>query len=170
MRRAWSWSVGALGACLLAAVVGVGEAAAAEAAVAEPAAAERSPETLPVIAPEEGLAHLDEKCSVEFVVKGGTFLKDKQICFINSLKDHRDKTNFTAVIFREGLARFAADEIEDPAAHFMGKTIRVSGRLAEHRGQAQIVVETPSQIEVIDVPDDDETGQEAAGRGGGFQE
>jgi hypothetical protein len=171
MRRAWAWSVGALGAgLLLAGVTGVREAAAAEAAFAEPATAERSADALPVIAPENGLEHLDEKCSVEFVVKGGTLLKDKQICFINSLKDHRDKANFTAVIFREGLARFAVDEIDDPATHFMGKTIRVSGRVAEHRGQAQIVVESPSQIEVLDAAAEEDAVGDDADEDSGFRQ
>jgi len=99
----------------------------------------------------EALSHVGEECVVEFLVENGRKLDDKNVCFLNSLKDHREKGNFTAVIFRDGLARFAADGVENPADEFMGKTLRVSGLVAERNGQAQIVVESPLQIEVVEV-------------------
>jgi DNA/RNA endonuclease YhcR with UshA esterase domain len=102
------------------------------------------------IAPQEALSHVGEECTVEFVVENGRKLDDKDVCFLNSLKDHREKGNFTAVIFRDALARFAADGVDNPADEFMGKTIRVSGLVAERSGQAQIVVESPTQIEVVE--------------------
>ncbi|MFM7136810.1 MAG: hypothetical protein ACKO1M_07045 [Planctomycetota bacterium] len=122
--------------------------AAAEDEPAGPAATleQAAPTTIP---PAEALSHVGEECTVEFVVENGRTLDDKDVCFLNSLKDHRDKGNFTAVIFRAGLARFAADGIDDPADEFLGKTIRVSGRVAERSGQAQIVVESPTQVEVV---------------------
>ena len=98
----------------------------------------------------EAMSHVGEECVVEFVVENGRKLDDKNVCFLNSLKDHREKGNFTAVIFRDALARFAADGIADPADEFMGKTIRVSGLIAERGGQAQIVIESPTQIEVVE--------------------
>jgi len=105
------------------------------------------------IAPEEALSRVGEECTVEFVVENGRKLDDKDVCFLNSLKDHREKDNFTAVIFRAGLARFAADGVANPADEFLGKTIRVSGLVAERSGQAQIVVESPTQIEVVEAAD-----------------
>ena len=108
------------------------------------------PATITVIAPAEALSHVGEECTVEFVVAAGRKLDDKEVCFLNSLKDHRDTGNFTTVIFRAGLARFTADGVADPAAEFLGKTIRVSGTVAERSGQAQIVVESPDQIEVVE--------------------
>ena len=105
------------------------------------------------IAPEEALSRVGEEATVEFVVQAARKLDDKEVCFLNSLKDHREKGNFTAVIFRDGLARFAADGIDDPADAFLGKTIRVSGLVAERSGQAQIVVESPTQIEVVEAAD-----------------
>lgn len=112
------------------------EAVAAVAAAAIPAA--------------EALSHVGEECAVEFVVENARKLDDKNVCFLNSLKDHREKGNFTAVIFRDALARFAADGVDNPADAFLGKTIRVSGLVAERGGQAQIIVESPRQIEVVE--------------------
>ncbi len=103
-----------------------------------------------VIAPTDALAHVGKESVVEFVVLGGRKLDDKEICFLNSTKNHRQSDTFTAVIFRTGLARYAADGIDDPAAAFRGKTVRVSGVIEEHNGQAQIVVASPTQIEVVD--------------------
>jgi hypothetical protein len=129
-----------LAAVCLAATANAAEPARGSATLERPAAA--------VIAPEDALEHVGEECTVEFVVKGGRKLDDKEICFLNSNRDHRDSDTFTAVIFRVGLARFAADGIADPSDAFLGKTIRVSGTVAERSGQAQIVVDSPAQIEV----------------------
>jgi DNA/RNA endonuclease YhcR with UshA esterase domain len=105
------------------------------------------------IAPEEALAHVGKQVVVEFVVKGGRRLDDKEICFLNSKQDHREQGTFTAVIFRAGLARFAADGVANPADEFLAKTIRVSGTVEDRSGQAQIVIESPTQIEVVEAAD-----------------
>jgi DNA/RNA endonuclease YhcR with UshA esterase domain len=76
-------------------------------------------------------------------------MADTGRCFLNSRENHRDKDNFTVVIFAPGLAKFAEAGIEDPAAHFKGKTIRVTGRIDLHREQPQIKVTLPEQIEVM---------------------
>ena len=113
-----------------------------------PAIAESTVAT--VIAAEDALDHVGDEVVVEFIVKGGRKLDDKEICFLNSSRDHRASDTFTAVIFRAGLARYAADGIDDPAGEFQGKTIRVSGVVEERNGQAQIVVASPTQIEVVE--------------------
>ena len=90
---------------------------------------------------------------LEELADAARLLADKEICFLNSHEDHRESDNFTAVIFRDGLTRFAADGIKDPAAHFRDKTIRVRGRIEEHQGRPQIKVEQPGQIEVVEAED-----------------
>ncbi|MFM7206908.1 MAG: hypothetical protein ACKO4T_09600, partial [Planctomycetaceae bacterium] len=69
---------------------------------------------------------------------------------LNSRANHRDKGNFTVVIFASGLAKFAEAGVADPAGHFQDKTIRVTGRVDLYRDQPQITVTTPEQIEVVD--------------------
>lgn len=123
-------------------------------------AATAEPVQAAVIAPEDALEHVGDEATVEFVVQGGRKLEDKEICFLNSKRNHRDSDTFTAVIFRTGLARYATDGIDDPAAAFQGKTIRVSGVIEKRNGQAQIVVASPTQIEVVD-RDDAESRDEA---------
>jgi len=128
----------------IAAATGRGdEAAVVEAGPSEAVAAE-------VIAPEDAIEHIGEECIVEFTVKAGRKLDDKEICFLNSLRDHRESSNFTAVIFRAGLARFAAEGIENPALEYLELKVRVRGTIEEHAGKAQIVVESPTQIEIVE--------------------
>ena len=119
---------------------------AAEEAVAEPAAA-----IAPVkaIAPAEAVAHAGEECTVELVVAAARKLPGKDVCFLNSKKDHRDEDNFTVVIFKDGLERLKSDGIENPAEYFLDATIRVRGVIEKRDGRPQIVVEEPGQIVVV---------------------
>lgn len=117
---------------------------------ADPAPEPAAAATLEVVAAADALKHVGEECVVEFHVQAARKLDDKGICFLNSCKNHREEGNFTAVIFRGGLARFAAEGIEDPALEYLELTVRVQGLVEERSGQAQIVVESPTQIEIVE--------------------
>lgn len=108
---------------------------------------------MPAIDAAEAADHLGEECVVEMVVRAARLLEDKHICFLNARQERRDAGNFTVVIFRRGLERFREADVEDPAAHFLDRTIRVRGVVAEHKGQPQIVVEEPEQIELVEEPE-----------------
>lgn len=103
----------------------------------------------PVIAAEDALAHVGKECTVEYVVASSRTLEGKATCFLNSQKDHRDKSNFTAVIFKAGLDELAAASVADPASEYLDKKVRVGGKITERNGQAQIVIESATQIEVV---------------------
>ena len=119
---------------------------AAEEAGAEPAAAIAPVEA---VTPAEAVAHAGEECTVELVVAAARKLPGKDVCFLNSKKDHRDEDNFTVVIFKDGLERLKSDGIENPAEHFLDATIRVRGVIEKRDGRPQIVVEEPGQIVVV---------------------
>ena len=125
---------------------------AAEEAGAEPAAAIAPAEAVTsaeAITPAEAVAHAGEECTVELVVAAARKLPGKDVCFLNSKKDHRDEDNFTVVIFKDGLERLKSDGIENPAEHFLDATIRVRGVIEKRDGRPQIVVEEPGQIVVV---------------------
>ena len=121
---------------------GEGSVAGGETAVAE----------IPTIDAAEAGEHVGEECAVEMLVQAARLLEDKNMCFLNTRQDRREPDNFTVVIFRDGLTRFREADIEDPADHFLDRRIRVRGVIAEHKGQPQIVVEYPEQIELVDEP------------------
>jgi len=107
---------------------------------------------LPTIEADDAADHVGEECIVEMVVRAGRLLADKGVCFLNSRQSRRDEGNFTVVIFRDGLRRFTDAGIEDPALEYLDRTIRVRGVVAEHKGQPQIVVKDPEQIELAEEP------------------
>lgn len=111
-----------------------------------------SAEARKVIAPAEAAAFAGEKVTVEFMVEASSLLSDREspICFLNSMKNFRSQDNFTVVIFSEGLVKFQRAKIEDPAEHFREKTIQVTGEVGLRQGKAQIVVEYPGQIEIVE--------------------
>jgi len=107
------------------------------------------------VSPEDAAAHVGTVCSVTMQVASSRLMPDGSRCFLNSRADHRDKGNFTVVIFASGLAKFAEAGVADPADHFKDKTIRVTGRIDLHREQPQIKVTLPEQIEVLPEAADD---------------
>jgi DNA/RNA endonuclease YhcR with UshA esterase domain len=49
-----------------------------------------------------------------------------------------------------GKARFKAIKIDDPAGHFKGRVIRVTGVVTLKENRPQIEVDDPRQIEVVE--------------------
>jgi DNA/RNA endonuclease YhcR with UshA esterase domain len=90
---------------------------------------------------------VNEKVTVEMDVKstGG-----RVACFLNSEGDYKDAKNFTVFIPEEALAKFKAAKIEDPKAHFKGKTVRVVGTMTLYRDKPQIKVDSPDQVTIVE--------------------
>lgn len=128
--------------------------AGADGGVAPPAAEATSAAPAAVIEAAAAADHVGEECVVEMVVRAARALADKNICFLNSRKDRRAENNFTAVIFEDGLTRFRAAGIENPALHFLDRRIRVRGVVGVHGDRPQIVVEDPAQIELVESRDE----------------
>jgi DNA/RNA endonuclease YhcR with UshA esterase domain len=71
-------------------------------------------------------------------------------CFLNSEDDYRDEKNFTIFIDADALAKFKEGKIEDPAAHFKGKTVKVTGKVTLYRDRPQIKVSGPDAIKIVE--------------------
>lgn len=104
-------------------------------------------EAAKVLTPAEAAKKVDEKVTVEMEVKstGG----NSSATFLNSATNFRDPENFTIVVFQSSLERFKKAGIEDPASHFKGKTIQVSGVVVKYRERIEIIAENPEQIKVV---------------------
>jgi hypothetical protein len=70
--------------------------------------------------------------------------------FLDSEEDHRDPRNMAITLTNTWKARFKGLSIDDPALHFRGKTIRVTGVVTVKAGHPQIEVDDPRQIEVVE--------------------
>src|SRR5262249_54436469 len=102
------------------------------------------------LAPAEAAKRVNEKCVVEMEVKStGKSGRGKKV-FLNSEANYRDAKNFTVVLDKETLAKFKKAKIDDPAAFYKGKILRVTGTVTEYQKKPQIKVEEPEQIKVVE--------------------
>jgi DNA/RNA endonuclease YhcR with UshA esterase domain len=65
-------------------------------------------------------------------------------CFLNF--HHNWKKYFTGVIFASDFHKFSPP----PEVKYKNKTVRITGRVKEYQGKPEIIVDDPSQIEVLD--------------------
>ena len=109
-----------------------------------------------VISLDKAKDHVGKSVTVKVTIKSSNFLKDRDICFLNSKANHRDADNFTIVLKEKGLAAFKEKKIDDPATHFKDKTILVTGKVEEYRDKLQIVVEKFDQVKLQEADSDKE--------------
>jgi hypothetical protein len=97
----------------------------------------------------EARTRINEQITVEMVVKAAKNCQRCSLMFLDSEKDHHDLKNFAVAVTDTGKARFRGAKIDDPAGHFKGKTIRVSGVVTVKDKQPHIEVDDPNQIAVV---------------------
>lgn len=76
----------------------------------------------------------------------GTIVMTKctpKVCFLNFHPDY--KTYFTAVIFASDFSNFPAN----PDMYYRNKKVRVTGLIKEYQGKPEIILNSPSQIEIV---------------------
>ena len=103
---------------------------------------------MPLSAPE-ARTRINEQITVELVVKAAKNCQRCSLMFLESEEDHHDLKNFAVAVTDTGKARFREAKIDDPAGHFKGKTIRVTGLVIVKDNQPQIEVDDPRQIEAV---------------------
>jgi DNA/RNA endonuclease YhcR with UshA esterase domain len=97
----------------------------------------------------EARARINERVTVEMPVKAAKNCQRCSLVFLDSEADHHDRKNFAVAVTEGGKARYKQLEIDDPAGHFKGKVIRVTGKVIVNDNQPQIEVDDPSQIAVV---------------------
>jgi DNA/RNA endonuclease YhcR with UshA esterase domain len=103
---------------------------------------------MPLSAPE-ARTRINEQITVEMVVKAAKNCQRCSLMFLDSEADHHDPKNFAVAVTEGAKARYKQIGIDDPAGHFKGKTIRVTGVVMVKDNQPQIEVDDPQQIEVV---------------------
>ena len=71
------------------------------------------------------------------------------LMFLDSEEDHHDPKNFAVAVTEAGKGKFREAKIDDPAGHFKGKTIQVTGLVTLKDNQPQIEVADPRQIQAV---------------------
>jgi DNA/RNA endonuclease YhcR with UshA esterase domain len=100
------------------------------------------------LSPLQALSRVNEQVTVEMLVKAAKNCPHCSQIFLDSEADHHDPKNLAVAVTETGAARLKAARIDDPALHFKGKTIRVTGVVTLKDNRPRIEVDDPGQIEV----------------------
>jgi DNA/RNA endonuclease YhcR with UshA esterase domain len=100
------------------------------------------------LSPLEAAHRVNERVTVEMLVKTAKNCPHCSRIFLDSEEDHHDPNNLAVAVTEIGAARFKGARIDDPALHFKGKTIRVTGIVTLKDNRPRIEVDDPGQIEV----------------------
>jgi DNA/RNA endonuclease YhcR with UshA esterase domain len=103
-------------------------------------------DTAKQVSPEEAAKQANEKVTLRMEVKAAALRNG--VCFLNSQEDFKDAKNFTVFIGKDALQKFQEATIDDPAAHFKGETVLVTGKVTLYREKPQIAGVGPDQIKV----------------------
>ena len=101
------------------------------------------------LSPVEAINRVNEPVTVEMLVQRTKCCTGSRQVFLDSEADHRDPKNLGVVVTEKGRAKFSEAGIDDPAAHYKGKTIRVRGVVIRREERPYIEVDDPGQIEVV---------------------
>jgi hypothetical protein len=103
------------------------------------------------LTPAEAIKRVGEEVTVEMVIRASkNALAKRQEIYLDSEEDFRDAKNLAAVIDTTGAAKFKEAGIDDPAAHFKGKTVRVRGTVTRVDERPRIVVSDLKQLRVVE--------------------
>ena len=101
------------------------------------------------LSPVEAINRMNESITVEMLVQRTKCCTGSRQVFLDSEANHHDPNNLGVVVTETGRAKFSEAGIDDPTAHFNGKTIRVRGVVISKENRLYIEVNEPSQIEMV---------------------
>src|SRR5215213_3878984 len=99
--------------------------------------------------PVEAINRINETVTVEMLVQRTKCCTGSRQVFLDSEPSYRDPNNLGVVVTEAGRPSFSEAGIDDPTAHFKGKTIRVRGVVIRKEKGPYIEVSDPSQIEIV---------------------
>lgn len=104
------------------------------------------------LTPVKAAHRVNEQVTVEMQVKAAKQCAHCAQVFLDSEADHHDPANLAVAVSEAAKAGFKEAKVDDLAAHFQGKTIRVTGVVTLKDSRPQIRVDDPKQIEVVPSP------------------
>lgn len=103
------------------------------------------------LTPAEAIPQVGKIVLVEMTIQASKERLEKHgEIYLDCEKDFREPKNLAAVINRAGAVKFKEAGIANPAEHFLGKTIRVSGTVTLKDERPRILVEEPKQIVIVE--------------------
>jgi hypothetical protein len=102
-----------------------------------------------VVASADAKNHVDAQCTVELTVRASKNGTHRHEYYLDSEENFRDEKNFAVVISYDHLDSFKKAGIDDPALHYKGKKLRVTGKVVRENEQVRMRVEDPKQIKIV---------------------
>jgi hypothetical protein len=103
-----------------------------------------------VIAADDAQNHVGKRCTVEMTVRSSKNAAPRREYYLDSEEDFHDQNNVAVVISYDHIEAFQKSGIDDPAEHYKGKKLRVTGKVIHENDQTRIRVEKPEQIKIVD--------------------
>jgi hypothetical protein len=101
------------------------------------------------IPPTEAVKRVGQTVYVEMTVRKAKDRLDKHgLIYLDSEDDFHSPDNLGVAITSAGAAKFKEKGVTDPAAHFLGKTVRVRGEVLIFEKPPYLPVTDPGQIEI----------------------
>src|SRR3984957_20389663 len=97
------------------------------------------------LSPVEAINRVNEPVTVEMLVQRTKLCSGSRQVFLDSEANHRDPKNLGVVVTESGRSKFSEAGIDDPTAHFNGKTIRARGGVIRKEDRPYIEVNEASQ-------------------------
>ena len=101
------------------------------------------------LSPVEAINRINESVTVEMLIQRTKCCTGSRQVFLDSEASYHDPKNLGVVVTEIGRAKFSEAGIDDPTAHFKGKTIRVRGVVVRKEKGPCIEVNDPGQIEMV---------------------
>jgi DNA/RNA endonuclease YhcR with UshA esterase domain len=105
---------------------------------------------VPVVMADHAREYINKKCTVEMTVKASKNAVPRKLYYLDSEEDFHDEKNFAIVISYDHAAAFQVAGIDNPAEHYKGKTIRVTGTVIDEDDQVRIRCDDPKQITLVE--------------------
>jgi alkaline phosphatase D len=102
------------------------------------------------LTPERIKEHTGQKVTLTLRVRTTGEAAKSKLIFLNSADNRLNDDNFTIVIDTKAQAKFREAGVAAIREHYEGKTLRVTGTLSLFRGQPQIIVSDPAQVEIVE--------------------
>jgi hypothetical protein len=103
-----------------------------------------------VVAASDAKKHVGKRCTVEMTVRSSKNAAPRREYYLDSEEDFHDENNFAVVISYDHDEAFQQAGITDPAEHYKGKKLRVTGEVIHENEQVRMRVDDPKQIEVVE--------------------
>lgn len=107
---------------------------------------------MPNIEPADAKHHLGKTCVVTLFVRSVGNSKLGGLKYLNSEANFNLPTNLAVLLEPEAQTKLADAGVKDPLEEYYRKWVRVTGRVQRHKGRMQIKLESPRQIEALDLP------------------